>query len=151
MRRVSMNYGRRPSAYNDPFGNITKSGSSSWVPGYHSNSNQYALAGTSYDNNGNLTNDTFHTYTWDADGNTATIDSSTCGSNGTCLTFDASDRIVEKNVAGTITEIEYSPIGKVAVMSGATQKQAYVPLPGGEVLSPGPDTYWHADWLGTMY
>ncbi len=57
---------------------------------------------------------------------------------------------MEKNVAGTITEIEYSPIGKVAVMSGTTQKQAYVPLPGGEMLSPGPDTYWHADWLGTM-
>lgn len=151
-RLLNMNCGTPWSqtfSYNDPFGNITKSGSSSWMPGYK-NSNQYSLAGTLYDNNGNLTNDTFHTYTWDSDGNTATIDSTTCGTNGTCLTFDAADRIVEKNVAGVITEIEYSPIGKVAVMSGGTQKQAYVPLPGGETLSPGPDTYWHADWLGTV-
>jgi RHS repeat-associated protein len=57
--------------------------------------------------------------------------------------------MVEKNASGTYSEIEYSPIGKVAVMNGRTQLQAYVPLPGGEILSPGPDTFWHVDWLGS--
>lgn len=60
-------------------------------------------------------------------------------------------QLFPKNVAGTISEIEYSPIGKVAVMSGRTQLQAYVPLPGGEILSPGPDTFWHTDWLGSVH
>jgi RHS repeat-associated protein len=32
----------------------------------------------------------------------------------------------------------------------STQLQAYVLLPGGEVLSPGPDTFWHTDWLGSV-
>src|SRR5438552_4003105 len=28
--------------------------------------------------------------------------------------------------------------------------RAYVPLPGGEVFSPSPDTFWHKDWLGSV-
>lgn len=35
-------------------------------------------------------------------------------------------------------------------MNGSTQLQCYVPLPGGDMLTPGPDTYWHADWLGSV-
>jgi hypothetical protein len=95
-----------------------------------------------------LLNDTFHSYTWDSAGKLLTIDSSACGTNGTCLTYDGLGRVVE-NVSGTYSEIEYSPVGKVAVMNGTTQIRAYVPLPGGEVLSPGPDTFWHTDWLGS--
>lgn len=79
----------------DPFGNITKSGSLSWMPGYNAN-NQYTLSGTSYDADGNLLKDSFHTYTWTADGHVATIDSTTCGTNGTCLTYDALGRMVER-------------------------------------------------------
>jgi len=61
----------------DAFGNLTKSTSgpgTSWMPGYNTANNHYILAGTSYDNNGNLINDTFHTYTWLADGHVATVD-----------------------------------------------------------------------------
>jgi hypothetical protein len=60
----------------DPFGNITKSGSSSWMPGYDAN-NHYTLGGTSYDADGNLKNDPFHTYQWDANGHMTTNDTST--------------------------------------------------------------------------
>jgi RHS repeat-associated protein len=139
----------------DPFGNITKSGSITWMPGYNQSTNRYTLGGTSYDSNGNLLNDSFHSYAWDANNHPVTITSpngsTTCGTTGvTCLTYDAMRRMVEKNVAGTFSEIEYGPTGKVAVMNGhTTQLQAYVPLPGGEVLSPGPDTFWHTDWLGS--
>lgn len=140
----------------DPFGNITKSGSISWMPGYSQSTNQYTLAGTSYDANGNLLNDTFYQYIWNADGKPVTIapsaGSTVCGGTGvTCLTYDALGRMAEKNVAGTYSEVEYSPVGKSCVMNGqSTQLQCYVPLPGGEILSPGPDTFWHADWLGTV-
>lgn len=127
----------------DPFGNITKSGTSAWMPGYNQSTNHYALGGTTYDADGNLLTDTFHSYTWNVYGRPASIDSTT-------LTYDAFDQMVEKNASGTYSEIEYSPIGKVAVMNGRTQLQAYVPLPGGEILSPGPDTFWHVDWLGSV-
>jgi YD repeat-containing protein len=44
--------------------------------------------GTNYDPEGNLLNDTFHTYSWDADGNSVKIDSINA-------TYDALDRMVE--------------------------------------------------------
>lgn len=141
----------------DPFGNVTKqvpTGATgiAWMPGYNSSTNRYTLSGTSYDANGNVLKDTFHTYTWDSDGHVATIDSTVCGTNGTCLTYDALGRMVEKNVSGTFTEIMYSPVGKTAVMSGQTASLAYFPLPGGatEVEMPGGTHHFlHKDWLGS--
>lgn len=135
----------------DAFGNITKSGSISWLPGYNSN-NRYTLAGTSYDADGNILKDTFHTYTWDATGHPVTIDSTNCGSNGTCLTYDALGQMVEKSVNSTFSEILYSPLGKSAVMSGQTLTNTYLPLPGGGTafLTPNGHNYWHKDWLGSV-
>lgn len=114
------------------------------MPGYNQSTNRYTLAGTSYDARGNLLNDTFHTYTWNVYGKLATVDGTTT------LTNDANDRVVEKSVSGVFSEIEYSLLGKACVMNGRTQTRCYVPLPGGEVFSPGPDTFWHMDWLGTV-
>ena len=134
----------------DPFGNITKSGSVAWMPGYNQSTNRYVLGGTSYDGSGNLLNDTFHTYSWDGYGKVMSIDSTACGTNGTCFTYDALGQLVEKNTSGAYSQIEYSAIGKVAVLnSGGTWVRGYVPLPGGEVLAPAPDTFWHMDWLGS--
>jgi RHS repeat-associated protein len=134
----------------DPFGNITKSGSITWMPGYNQSTNRYTLAGTSYDADGNLLKDTFHSYAWSAYGKATGIDFSACGTNGTCFTYDALDRVVENNFSGAYSEIEYSPVGKVAVMNGGTQLQAYVPLPGGAIMSPSPDSFWHTDWMGSV-
>lgn len=55
----------------DAFGNLTKSGSISWQPGYDPSTNHYTLGGTSYDADGNLLNDTFNTYTWNVYGGLA--------------------------------------------------------------------------------
>ncbi len=105
-----------------------------------------------YDANGNLLTDTFHTYTWDAAGHPVTFDSSACGTNGTCATYDALGRIAEKNVAGTYTEFLYSPVGKLGLMNGQTLVNLYIPLPGGETynIAPGYTRFWHKDWLGTV-
>jgi hypothetical protein len=73
----------------DVFGNITKDGSIRWQPGYDPATNHYSLGGTSYDTDGNLTNDTFHSYTWDADARPIVIDSKN-------LAYDAFGRMVEK-------------------------------------------------------
>jgi len=140
----------------DAFGNITKAvpggdAGQAWNPGYNSN-NQYSLTGTSYDSDGNLLNDSFHNYSWDSYGNPSTIDAITCGSNGTCLTFDALNREVEQNSAGTYTQIIYSPIGKIATANGQTVRNVYMPLPGGDqaLLMPGYNLISHGDWLGSM-
>jgi RHS repeat-associated protein len=141
----------------DAFGNLTKTVPTggtgiTWIPGYNPANNHYTRAGTSYDADGDLLTDTFHTYTWDAEGHPSTIDSSTCGTNGTCLTYDELGRMVEKNVSGTYSEVLYSPIGKIAVMNGNTIIDVYVPLPGGGTYHQvnGGMILWHADWQGSI-
>jgi RHS repeat-associated protein len=138
----------------DAFGNISKSvplsmTGISWLPGYNTN-NHYTLGGTSYDGNGNLTNDTFNTYAWDADGNTAGINLS--GSAPTAITYDAFDRIVEENNSGTYKQILYSPTGgKLALMAKQVNNYVFLPLPGGEQATYTGSTirFRHYDWLGS--
>ena len=140
----------------DAFGNLTKSVPTggtgiAWNPGYNAATNRYTLTGTSYDSNGNLLTDTFHTYTWDAEAHPATVDSSTCGTNGTCVTYDALGRMTEKNIAGVYSEVLYSPLGKTAVLNGSSIIDVYVPLPGGDTfhMVPGGQHFWHPDGLGS--
>lgn len=141
----------------DPFGNITKNvltnhTGNSFQPTYSSATNQFSSipgASVSYDANGNVLTDGSHTYAWDANGNSISLD-------GMGLTFDALDRMVEQNRSGTYTEIVYSPGGaKLALMSGTggqTLQNAFVPLPGQATAvytSSGLDHYRHSDWLGS--
>ena len=135
----------------DPFGNISKSGSPySFQASYSVATNRITLLPgnfvPTYDANGNVTNDSNHVYSWDADGNSLTIDS-------VGLAFDAFDRLVEQNRSGTYTEVVYSPGGKkLALMGGQTLQKAFVPLPRQSVAiytSNGLDHYRHADWLGS--
>src|SRR5713226_7237078 len=65
----------------------------------------------SYDGNGNLQNDSLHSYAWDADGKAITMD-------GVGATYDALDRMVEQNRSGSYTQIVYAPTGsKLALMN----------------------------------
>ena len=133
----------------DAYGNLTKNvitgdGGVAWNPMYDNN-NHYTLTGTSYDNDGNLKADTFHSYTWDAFGGVTAIDSTT-------VTHDAFGRIVE--FKGTTTrQFLYTPSGiNLAKMNGQTLDTARVPLPGGNIAdyhASGFNAYGHADWLGT--
>jgi len=137
----------------DAFGNISKTGTNggiSFQPTYAS-TNRYSTlpaATPTYDANGNLLNDGFHTYTWDADGNAVTVDS-------IGLTYDALDRMVEQNSGGSYTQFVYGPDGgKLALMNGQTLSRARVPLPGGgrAVYTSGPTLlrYWRPDWQGSV-
>jgi RHS repeat-associated protein len=138
----------------DPFGNITKSGSSSWTPAYYasngSTSNQYVGGGATYDSNGNLTYDTFNHYTWDADGNIATVNGSTTN------TYDASDKLVETSVGPT--QFLYLPGGTQPFATMSNYKsflKVFAPAPGGTmVITPnGSDGvlayHRHTDWIGS--
>jgi RHS repeat-associated protein len=99
-----------------------------------------------YDNNGNILSDGFHTYTWDADGKLATLD-------GNAETYDALGRRVEQLKSSDYTEIVYGPAGnKLALMSGQTVTKVFAPLPGGAAAvytSGGLSYYRHPDWLGS--
>ena len=138
----------------DPFGNLNKVGNpgQSFQPIYAMTRNRIYTVGSTtaqYDNNGNVLNDGVNTYTWDADGNSITVD--TVGA-----TFDALDRMVEQNRSSVYTEIVYAPTGaKLALMSGTTGQtlqNAFINLPGQATAvytSSGLDHYRHSDWLGS--
>lgn len=144
----------------DTFGNISKTASgtgTSFQPTYSGTTNRItALPGftPTYDLNGNLTNDSFHTYQWNADGRPTQIDS-------VSLTYDALGRMVEQNRNGSFTQILYAPDGtKIATAGSGWLQTAFVRLPGGVTavykIEPQsfPPTgvlkyYRHSDWLGS--
>lgn len=138
----------------DAFGNITKqvpTGGTgiSRIPGYNASTNRYTLGGTSYDADGNVTNDTFNTYTWDAEGKTL----STAYPTGQTYSFiyDAFGHEVEWLNSGTY-ELSYITIGnyKLSAM-GQSPWYAEYPYPGGSLTSEGGGltAAQMADWLGT--
>jgi RHS repeat-associated protein len=139
----------------DPFGNISKSGSSSFAASYKlsngTTNNQEQMVSNcapQYDGRGNLIKDcsfpTPHTYTWDTYGNPSSL-------NGVSVTYDALGREVQ---IGTSAEVLYSPIGKLGLMKGQTAKTIRIPLPGGSTAeledATGTVTHiLHSDWLGS--
>jgi RHS repeat-associated protein len=132
---------------NDQFGNITKQGTSSWMPNYQSNNRYVTGGGIGYDANGNLTSDTFNTYSWNVYGNPATV-------NGNTLVYDALGRMVENTITAGTREYLYGPVGSqpLAQMNGQTPVTVQYPLPMGGLAiynNSGALTYAHADWLGS--
>jgi RHS repeat-associated protein len=133
----------------DAFGNINKSGNSSFGATYSTSTNRMTLIGSStptYDANGNITNDFLNTYAWDANGRPVTADS-------VGLNYDALGRMVEQNRSGAYTQIVYTPSGgKLALMSGSSLQKGFIPLTGGSLAvynSSGLAYYRHSDWIGS--
>ena len=140
----------------DQFGNISKSGTSTFAASYLANgttNNQEQSVGScvpSYDAIGNLTRDCSFipaaTNTWDAYGNPSSL-------NGVNLTYDALGREVEIASGSSHSQILYSPIGKLGVMNGQTPVVTRYPLPGGSTAQiTGTNTAeytLHSDWLGS--
>jgi RHS repeat-associated protein len=133
----------------DSFGNVTKTGTGTFTPGYSATQNQFtSIPGVTvkYDSNGNLLADNLNNYTWDPNwGNPASI-------NTTTLIYDALGRMAEQQNGSTYTEILYSPVGKTALMNGQTLAKAFINLPSGATAiynSAGLAYYRHTDWLNT--
>jgi RHS repeat-associated protein len=150
MRIASANCGSWSQNFSyDAFGNINKTGNSSFGATYSPTTNRMTTIGTqtpSYDADGNVTNDFLHSYSWDAYGRPLTID--TVG-----ITYDALGRMVEQNRSGTYSQFAYSTTGvKLEILSGQTYQKDFVPLVGGstEVIpNGGSNFYTHFDWLGS--
>ena len=132
----------------DIYDNVTKSVPSgpgiSWMPGYNATNNQYTLGGTSYDSNGNLLADTFHTYTWNQDNRPKAMTDV-----GITMTYDAFGRMVEKATGSTYQQTLFSPVGPVALMQKQNVTQYRMPLPGGDIDVTGINFY-HTDYLGSV-
>ena len=133
----------------DAFGNLSKSGTQSFLPTYSYLTNHMTLIGSStptYDANGNVTNDFVHSYTWDANARPVTAD-------GVGLTYDALGRMVEQNKSGAYYQIVYAPAGaKLMILQQGTLQKAFLPLPGGSAAvytSSGLGYFRHSDWLGS--
>ena len=150
----------------DPFGNITKTvpqGSTgiSFQPSYdYTNyTNRITSSPFTYNsNNGDMTADNSHVYSWDTENKMTGIDSGL--SSGICLTYDALGRVVEQGKGSACNtnptssiEVVYTPSGaKLALMNGSALVKAFVPLPGGAQAvynSSGLQYYRHPDWLGS--
>ena len=138
----------------DVFGNVKKTvptGATGigFNPTYDTTSNRYSslCVNLSYDSSGNLKNDCFHSYTWDATGHPAVVDGNIQN------TFDALGNLVEENEPGflgqTIHDFDGSMLGDAHGQSGGLE---WIPLPGGGVASYSGgvlQNYNHADWLRT--
>jgi RHS repeat-associated protein len=130
----------------DAFGNIQKSGSSSFQATYTPTTNRIAsLPGVAvaYDADGNLTSDGTHTYSWSAENHQTAVGS-------TSVLYDALNRPIEITSGSAHAQILYSPIGKLGIMNGQTSKSIYLPLPGGASINytGGSEYVRHSDWLG---
>ena len=134
----------------DPFGNISKTANGlglSFQPTSYNASNQPAVSGMSFTADGNATSDNLgNQYTWDPNwGAVSSVNSVT-------VTSDAFGRVVEQGSGSTYSEMLWSPVGKVAILSGTTLTKALVVLPGGGTAvytASGLAYYRHADWLGS--
>jgi RHS repeat-associated protein len=139
----------------DAFGNLSKSGTTTFAASYllangTTNNQEQSVASCvpTYDANGNLTKDCTNSdvYAWNADGRPTTL-------NGEGITYDALDRRVEIASGSTYTQVLYSPIGKLGLMSGQTLKTIRIPLPGGStaelVGNASTRHILHSDWLGS--
>jgi RHS repeat-associated protein len=114
-----------------------------------SSTNRYLLGGTSYDADGNVLNDDFNTYTWDAEGKQL---SNYGGEETFGFTYDAFGHMVELAVNGTYTR-SYMNMGKFRFSAtGQTAGYSETPLPGGSIASQngGNTGIQIADWLGTI-
>lgn len=126
---------------------------------YTNNTNRIISSPFTYNsNNGDMTADNSHAYSWDTENKLTGIDSGT--SSGICQTYDALGRVVEQDKGSACTtsptsstEIVYSPSGaKLALMNGSTLVKAFVSLPAGAQAvynSSGLQYYRHPDWLGS--
>jgi len=135
----------------DAFGNISKTANglgTSFLPASYNSANQPVVSGMSFDADGNTKTDNLgNAYAWDPNwGNLTSV-------NTLATIYDALGRVVEQQTGSGYTQILYSPIGKVALMSGTTLTKAFVPLPGGGTAvyntTSGLAYYRHADWLGS--
>jgi len=124
---------------------------------FNTANNQINTAGYQYDAAGNMTNDGFHTYTYDAEGNITAVDGGTTAQ----YVYNAQNQRVRATVGSTAIEYVFNAAGqRVSEWNGTTRAQ----LKGKYYWGGKPVAYYttasdtnaavgahfeHQDWLGT--
>ncbi|MBB5345865.1 RHS repeat domain-containing protein [Tunturibacter empetritectus] len=140
----------------DLYGNRTQQtltqGGPAPSPSYTVNAanNQIQQAGFVYDAAGNLTNDTVHTYTYDAEGNLLKVDG-----GSSAYVYDALNRRVRQQTASGTYEYLYDPAGRRTSrwnVSNNSGDEGRIYWDGKQIAFRAYDgtTYFeHQDWMGT--
>jgi RHS repeat-associated protein len=122
---------------------------------FNTGTNQVTNSGFAYDAAGNMTNDTTHTYTYDAEGNIVAVD----GGSTAAYVYNALNQRVRTVVGGTATEYVFNAAGqRVSEWNGTTRAQLkgkyywggtpvafYTTASGGGAGA----HFEHQDWEGT--
>jgi hypothetical protein len=112
--------------------------------------NQINTAGFAYDAAGNLANDTFHAYTYDAEGNVTAVDR---GSTAQYF-YNALNQRIRTVVGSTATEFVFNEAGKrVSIWNGSTQAQIQGQYYWGAkpvaFYASGVTNFQYQGWVGT--
>jgi RHS repeat-associated protein len=122
---------------------------------------QYSFTGSnnridtySYDAAGNLLNDTFHAYTYDAEGRVTAVDAQ--NQTHPIYTYDAFGKRVRTAGTGQTSDFIFDPAGRALdQMSGTTWQRGEI-FAGGHMatynnlVSPATTYFEHTDWVGTV-
>jgi len=133
----------------DAFGNMTKTVPTgdtgvTWNPVYNQTNNTFS--GGTYDSNGNLLTDGFHTYKWNQDNKLMAI----TDMGISAMTYDAKGRLAEWETGTSYKENLFSPVGTIGIMAKTNVSDRRIPLPGGDTTVGGTGTnFAHKDWLGS--
>jgi RHS repeat-associated protein len=142
-------WGQTFSYGSDPFGSVTKTGSSSWTPGYDPATNRYLVTGSiAYDANGRLTRDPFDSpIGWDIDGNLIT-------QSTTNIAYDGLDRSAGSVINNVWTNYFFAPDGSLmgTVDNWGHIAKMFVPLPMSTAVYSGGalQHYRRNDWQGSV-
>ena len=117
---------------------------------FNTANNRITSAGFAYDAAGNMTNDSYHTYAYDADGNILKVDSG----NTAQYVYDALNRRVRTVLGSTATEFVFNPAGqRVSIWNGTTRSQLQGQYYwGGQRVAYYANSsthFQHQDWMGT--
>jgi len=113
--------------------------------------NQIAMTGFSYDAAGNMLTDSFHAYTYDAEGNVVLVD----GGNTAWDVYDAQNRRVSHQANGAFLRYEYNADGQLTdIWNGEEQyehtSRYYANGRNFAYWNVGTLHFQHADYLGTV-
>ena len=119
---------------------------------FSSTTNQINTAGYTYDAAGNMTNDGFHAYKYDAEGNIVSVDS---GSTASYI-YDALNHRGRSIVGSTVDEFVYNAAGqRASIWNGNTktviQGQYYWGGKRVAYYNGGSLHFQHQDWMGTEH
>jgi RHS repeat-associated protein len=118
---------------------------------FYAATNKIITAGFAYDAAGNLTNDTFHTYTYDAEGNVTAVD----GGSTAKYVYNALNQRVQTVVGSVNTESVFNLAGqRVSVWNGTTGAQIegkyyWGAKPVAYYEAWGAVSFEHQNWQGT--